>query len=226
MIDKLDKRRAALITGVAIVVMTIVAGVIMSGVFIPLFEMNPSTFTETMIHQKTNYLFGVLGWIVIFIMDVLVSWGLYRYYLPTNKKRALKMGALRLIYSMILFIGIIQLTRSYIQLNKGLTNFEDSRELLFSFRSVWQFGLIIFGFHLLYLAPLVCGNGAVKKIIATLLFLAGIGYVVSNTADLFITDYEQIRSQVEVYFILPMIFGEVGLAVWLLIKGGQSQKNL
>ena len=98
----------------------------------------------------------------------------------------------------------------------------ESYEYLQSFQSIWQFGLIIFGGHLLYLAPLVWEKGTLLKVISVTIFIAGIGYVVSNTLDLFIADYEQMRSSVEAVFILPMVLGELGLAIWLLAAGGKE----
>lgn len=219
---RMPPRQAAVLTGTSIVVMAVVAGIIMGGVFTPLFEMNPEEFAMQVPEIKANYLLGILGWIVILITDILASWGLYRYYTERNAQRALIMGLLRLVYSVILLAGIVQLVRSYSIMNGTNVDMERAYELLFSFQSIWQFGLIIFGLHLLSLSKLVCEKRSIRQVIAALLFLAGIGYVGSNTADLFITNYEQIRSQVEIYFILPMILGEFGLAIWLLIKGGKQ----
>lgn len=219
---RMTPRQVAVLTGMSIVVMTVVAGITMGAVFAPLFEMSTEEFAAQVPRIRSNYLYGILGWIVILITDVLVSWGLYKYYLERNANKALIMGLLRLFYSLILLIAIVQLVRSYSAMNGTNVDTERAHELLFSFQSIWQFGLIIFGLHLLSLSKLVCEKRTIRQVIAAFLFLAGIGYVGSNTADLFITNYEQIRSQVEVYFIPPMLLGEFGLAIWLLIKGAKK----
>lgn len=223
---RMTPRQVAIITGTSLIVMTIVAGITMGGVFSPLFAMSYEDFVASVPEFKTNYIFGILGWFVILITDILVSWGLYKFYVEKNVNKALIMGLLRLVYSVILLIGIVQLVRSYSAMNGANVDMEKVYELIFSFQSIWQFGLIIFGIHLLYLSKLVCKKRTIRQVIAALLFLAGIGYVGSNTADLFIANYEQFRTQVEVYFILPMIFGEFGLAIWLLAKGGKQTKPI
>lgn len=128
------------------------------------------------------------------------------------------MGLLRFIYSVILAIAIYQLIGAYLNINQV----EKTVELLHSFESIWQFGLIVFGFHLMLLSGLVCEKKIIKKVLAILLLIAGIGYTVSNTLDLFIENYEDFRFNVELAFIIPMIFGELGLAIWLLTKGGKN----
>lgn len=221
---KMTPRQFALLTGISIVVMTLVAGITMGGVFASLFEMSIEEFTEKISSMRSNYFLGVLGWIIIFITDVIASWGLYMYYLKKNANKALVMGLLRLVYSGILLIGIVQLIRSYHAINGTNGDMERAYNLLFSFRSIWQFGLIIFGVHLLYLSKLVCKKRSVRQIISVLLFISGIGYFGSNTADLLIANYDQFRTQIDEYFIFPMIFGEFGLAIWLLIKGGKPMR--
>lgn len=219
-------RQAALMTGMSIVLMTIFAGITMGGVFVPLFEMDSAEFSVQASGLTNNFLFGIFGWIMILITDVLASWGLYRFYAVKNEKKARIMAALRLIYSAILLVGIVQLIRSFLMISGSSADYANARELLFSFQAIWQFGLIIFGVHLLYLSRLVCEKRTIKQVIAILLFIAGIGYIGSNTADLFIDNYEQIRAQIEVYFILPMLLGEFSLAIWLLWKGGRNDQKI
>jgi hypothetical protein len=220
---RMTTRKLALLTGISIVIMTIAAGATMGGVFAPLFEMNPEEFSQHIPSIESNYFYGILGWFIILITDVIVSWGLYKFYAIKNKQKSLIMGLLRMVYSVFLFIGIVQLMNSYMEISGAEKNMERAQELLLSFQSIWHFGLIIFGLHLLLLSPLVCEKGKLNQVIAALIFLAGIGYVGSNIADLFISDFKQIRPQVEAYFIIPMIFGEFGLAIWLIIKGGKKK---
>ena len=222
--NRMTLRKIAVITGLSMVVMTAVAGFTMGGIFTELFEMSKPEFTKEISNLKENFLHGILGWIAILISDVIVSWGVYRFYAEENQGKALVTGILRLIYSMILIVAIVQLIRSYFVLSGSSIDFNNAYTLLFSFQSIWQFGLIFFGLHLLYLARLVCKKRTIRQVIAAMLFLAGLGYVGSNIADLFIVDYEQIRPQVEMYFILPMVLGEFSLAIWLLVKGGRKTK--
>ena len=216
--ESVNQRHFALVTGLALVAMTIVAGLIMGTIYAPIFAMDSKEFVNQYATLKSLLTFGIFGWVVILICDIAVSWGLYKFYSSCNIKKSLLMGALRMMYSIILLIAIIQLVRANMISNDAGKTFGFIRD----FESIWQFGLIVFGIHLLYLAPLVWEKRFVKMAISVALFIAGVGYVLSNTLDLFILDDEQMRSNVEAVFILPMIFGELGLAIWLLIKGGKD----
>jgi hypothetical protein len=211
-------RKFAVLTGVSIVIMTVVSALIMGMVFVPAFNMNVRQFSEQLPEIKSPLLFGLMGWIVILVCDLLATWGLYKFYSMKNKFKSQIMGLLRLIYSVILIIAIFQLAKAVISSSEA----EESYSLLISFQSIWQFGLIFFGIHLLFLADLVYERRMILRVIGILLFIAGIGYMGSNIADLLIDNYEQIRSKAEAVFILPMVLGEFGLAIWLLVKGGHN----
>lgn len=214
----LTNRTIALITGTSLILMTIIAGLTMGGVFAPLLSMDLNKLTQALPQYGQTVLLGLIGWVLILIMDVIVSWGVYRYYRDSKPFKAIISGMLRMIYSLILGVAIIQLILAYIERGHP----ESFLKLLNRFEAIWQFGLIIFGIHLLYLAPLVCKKKSAQQLISALLFIAGIGYVLSNILNLFISDYDSIRGSVESVFILPMILGEFGLASWLVIKGGKQ----
>lgn len=214
----INNRKIALATGTALVLMTIVAGIVMATFFAKAFTLSAEQL-QTSLSTNNAFFAGILGWVVILICDVVVSWGLYAFYREKNKTTATWMGLLRLAYSGILAFGIVKLFNAYFAFNQATPNFDEVHAGLHAFQAIWQFGLIVFGFHLMLLAPLVCVKKNVLQIISALLFIAGIGYVLSNTANLVVTDYELYRAKVEAVFVLPMILGEFGLALWLVLKG-------
>lgn len=215
--NTINQRQLAIISGISIIVMTMVAALIMGGVYAEVFKMDLEQFKQQSLALKTPLILGAWGWIAILICDLVVSWSLYRYFLKKNQKKSMIMGALRLLYSFILMVGIVQLVRA-VFINQP----QDVYQLLHQFQTIWQMGLIVFGVHLIYLANLFCKKRTIQQVISILLFVAGIGYMISNIADLLIDDYETIRSKVEAVFILPMILGEFGLAIWMLAKGGKE----
>ena len=217
----IDQRKTALTTGLALVLMTIVAGVVMAMLFAELFTLDAHQLAVKL-DGGNQFAIGILGWVLILVLDVMVSWGLYMYYKEQNRTKAAWMGLLRLMYSVILAIGIVKLFLANAELSQTNPNYEMVHTNIQQFQAIWQFGLIIFGIHLLLLAPLVCKKKSILQFISALLFVAGIGYVLSNTADLFIGDYELYRTKVEAVFVLPMVLGEFGLALWLVIRGGKE----
>ncbi|MCB0760053.1 MAG: DUF4386 domain-containing protein [Flavobacteriales bacterium] len=214
-------RKMALLSGISIVLMALVAGATMGGLFDSLFTMDYKELDHAVLQQSSAYLLGVLGWCIILICDLIASWGLYRFYMGSHKMRASVMGIMRLAYSTVLAVAIVPLVQILFNMEGG-TNSMFIFEKLHQFEQTWHAGLILFGVHLLLLARLVWNSSVVLKTLSVLLFLAGTGYFISNVADLFIADYEHYRADVEMGFLLPMILGELGLAIWLLAKGGKE----
>lgn len=220
--EQVLQRRIARLTGFSIVIMAVVAGAVMGLVFNPIFEAHISERDALLEEIKPVFLWGTMGWVIILITDLIASWGLYSLYRDSKRIKATVMGGARLIYSLILLVGIVSLFHAYAELNNVSEDTNVFFERVLSFRSVWQFGLIIFGIHLILLSQLVYDKKNFQKILSALLLIAGIGYFISNTASLLIGNYELYRSKVEVVFIAPMILGELILAVWLLMKGGKK----
>lgn len=205
--------------------MAIVAGAVMGTIFNTLFKSNPADAKAFVQGNSTQYIWGVSGWIVILLCDLIVSWGLYKYYRKINPKKAGIMGVSRLIYSGILAVGIINLCLVFPLLNVAGATGENILMHIHRFQYFWEMGLIVFGVHLLLLASLVCKNGTIRQAISAMLFLAGVGYIVTNTANFTMEGYGQYEDTLEAVFMLPMILGEVGLAVWLLVRGGKAVKH-
>lgn len=216
------QRRAAKSVGISLVIMTVAAMIAMGMVFSPLFEADLKEFESLLRGRSSFFLAGLMLWGVIFITDFIVSIAVCNYYQTQNSKRASITAGLRMLYTLILGYAIIQLIQAYSALNAEMVNYQVIQGNVLQFRSIWQNGLIVFGLHLITLAPLVCKKRSIQLVISILLLLAGIGYVISNSLALFIQDYESIRPNVEMVFILPMILGELGFAIWMLVRGGKT----
>jgi hypothetical protein len=221
----LSERQIAVITGISILIMAVLAGMVIGMVHTPLIQPdNPAaSFSNLQIHS-TTFRLGILGWTGILITDILAAWGLYLFFKPINSGLALLGGWFRLAYAGILGIAIITLILVLL-LTQNSVNGEDQIALvklfLDGFQASWSFGLLIFGLHLLVLGYLVWNKNLLLKIIAILIIVAGIGYLLTNSLNLLMADYAAIKPVLEGIFMLPMILGEVGLAIWLLVKGGK-----
>ncbi|MEZ4950974.1 MAG: DUF4386 domain-containing protein [Saprospiraceae bacterium] len=227
-----SKRNLAYITGTSILIMAVLAGLVVGMVQTTLII--PGDIDQTIINlqsQSSTFRWGIIGWTGILITDILASWGLKEFYKDKNASLALLTGWFRLAYSGILAVAILQWVMVLI-LNSGGVDFSEvlvngnSKELtalfLEGFNRSWSFGLIIFGLHLVVLAYLVWDKKWVLKIISIMILLAGIGYLLTNILNIVLPDYASIKSSVEGIFMLPMVLGEVGLAIWMLFKGGKN----
>lgn len=164
---------------------------------------------------------AVIGWIAILLLDIIVSIGIYQYYKDENPKMAKIASALRMAYSIILGIGILQLLR--VTASAPATAIYNSINM---FTKFWGIGLIVFGFHLIALGILFNNEKRKKWVnvtIKTLLITAGIGYIIQYVGILLVANPAAYAALVQPIFLTSMILGEISYAIWKLAKGGKSK---
>ena len=220
-------RTAAIVSGTAILIMTI-AAVIATDLTIGSLIVSDDAATTTSQIKSSEMLFrsGVLSWLVILICDVLAAWGLYIFLRPVNRNLSLLTAWLRLTYAAILGAAILNLLYVLLLISgevypEGLgTHQLQMQVVLFvnGFYNLWSMGLIVFGVHLLLLGYLIFRSGYMPKFFGVLLILAFFGYLITNVLQLLFPAYENLKNIIEWIFIIPML-GEVALGFWLLIKG-------
>ncbi|AFQ08348.1 TPA: DUF4386 domain-containing protein [Bacillus pacificus] len=175
--------------------------------------------------QTSNSLFKaeIFGWIIIFITDIVAAWALYFFLKPIHTSLSLLASLLRLMYTSILGIAIFNLILVLLLSKSTIANSETYTMLfLSSFEYTWSVGLIIFGLHLFVLGYVTFLCKHIPKCISILLFLASIGYIVIHVMNTMFSQYDAMISILNVVFQLPMIAGELGFSIWLLIKGGKN----
>jgi len=225
-------RKAAIIAGVAILIMAMAAVFATDFVHERLIVPEDAAATTNNI-KGSEMLFraGVLSWLIILICDVLAAWGLYVFLKPVNKSLSLLMAWFRLVYVAILgaallnLVIVLLLVRGDYLAALGIDQLQ-AQVMLFlnAFNNIWSIGLVVFGFHILVLGYLVFKSGYIPKYLGVLLIIAFFGYLITNIANLLLPDYENYRAIIEWIFLVPMVVGELGLALWLLIKGVRVQQ--
>ena len=212
----LTNRNTALITGFSIILMALAAGYSVGNVFGSLMVAdNENLTTENIINNMSFFKTGIIGWVVIFICDLVVSIGIYLLFKEKNNKLALYTACLRFLYTIILGIAISRLIIIAITYENLIHNIN-------LFNHIWSFGLTIFGLHLICLSYLFYNKSVWNKLISLLLILAGIGYLVTYIGELVLPNFGNYKQTIEMIFMAPMILGEIGFAIYLLIKGGKS----
>lgn len=216
------KRRLAILIGASILLMGILAGITvpaLSGLFV---LNNVALTASNVIANFGVYTAAVGGWISIFVLDLLASFGIYKYNKEEKPKMAALTGGLRLAYTGLLGVGINQLLKV-----STTTPAASIYQHIDSFNSFWGFGLIFFGLHLLTLGIMFKNEGGKKWVnaaIKTLLIVAGIGYIIQYVGILFVPNPVSFAAFVEPIFIIPMVLGEVFYGIWNLFKGGKRPK--
>lgn len=97
--------------------------------------------------------------------------------------------------------------------------------LLKAFDSIWAFGLIIFGGHLLVIGYLSFKTNTIPKVISILLVIASIGYMLIHFCKVFLPQFETVTTYLEISLSVPMALGELGLGIWLTYMGLNAPKN-
>lgn len=230
----ISPRTAAIVTGVAIVVMGIAAAVATNFTVGSLVvEDNAAATLNNLQNSETLFRLGLYSWLIILVCDVLAAWGLYIFLKPVNKSLSLLAAWFRLVYVAILgaallnYLHILDLLNSNGYLEAfGIEQLQS--QIMFylnGFNATWSLGLTVFAIHILFLGYLAFKSGYIPKIFGILLLLAFLGYFVTNSGNILFPNAANALKIIEWIFILPMIAGEVGLALWLLIRGRKVTEN-
>ncbi|MEO1713419.1 MAG: DUF4386 domain-containing protein [Bacteroidota bacterium] len=209
--SNISPRRLAQTIGLSIIFMAILGGVVIGGLFDPLFIAAP-TGGEIPI-APSLFAWGIAGWFAIFFLDLVVSGAVYQYYQPHHAFWAAASALFRLIYTAILGYCLLLLFYAQGEMTVASTNGWWAR--IIQFEKTWTFGLIIFGGHLALLAGLVNGKNWGTRILQILLLLAGVGYIIIHAAP-WIPALMPLQETLANIFIFPMIAGELGWGIALL----------
>ncbi|MEM6746664.1 MAG: DUF4386 domain-containing protein [Pseudomonadota bacterium] len=153
----------------------------------------------------------------VMVCDVVVSWGLYRVFLPTSSALNGLSSIFRLTYTIAFIPVILTLLNA-----EKLASLGVDPALVASQVSAYHQGftmtLLFFGVHLMLLGWVIASTGRLPRLIAPLVGLAGLGYVLDA---LLVLLAPELRSAIigvwSPAVILAALVGEGLLTVVLLI---------
>ncbi len=226
-ITDISLSNSAIIAGIGLILMAILAPIANFGILQKLIVSNDTAKTvSNIVSSEGLFRIGICCFLIVAILDIIVAWALYVFLKPVNKSLSLLAAWIRIVYAAILAVLLIYLL-NVLQLLHGaeyLASFTTSQiqtQVMLSlntFNFGWGFGLIIFGFHLLLLGYLVFKAGYMRKILGVLLVLASFGYIIDGFGNLLSTDYKMNIS-------MFTFIGEIILIFWLLIKGSKIKEQ-
>lgn len=203
-------RTAALIAGFALLAMTVIAAFANFAVIVNLDVPDDPISTVANLEESADLVrLAAAGFIIIAILDVVIAWGLYIVLRRVNPSLSLLGGWLRLAYAAILAVAINSLLSA---LRAGAMDPTLGAFFLESFNSLWQIGLVIFGFHLCVIGVLAWQSDFMHWLLGILLFIAGLGYIVDGFGTVLVADYS-------LDLAMFTFIGEVVLIFWLFIRG-------
>lgn len=217
----MHKRKIALIIGWSLILMAIIAGFSLGYAYPEFKQSDQIDLLKDNVQDNLGlYRNMLIGIILIIILDFLVSYTLYKYFKEENRNISLMSGALRVAYTFIFGIATFYMSKN---LNiTELTNQTVNTNLRL-FQSIWSGGLIIFGLHLILIAMLMKRHKRIPKILWYFTWIAGVSYIIVHLLKSVSTNSE-LANTLEMILALPMAIGEIGLAIWLLLKGGKESK--
>jgi len=203
-------RTAAIVAGVGLLLMAILSPIAYLSTFRSLVKFDDAALTaQNILNSMGTFRTCIILLFTVAILDIVVDWALYTLLVPTNKNLSALAAWLRVIYAGIFIFAISKL---YVALQVITPDGTQAMSFLKAFQSIWDKGLILFGFHLLVLGYLAFKSGYIPKWLGVFLVLASVGYIVDG--------FGKILSPVYSLNIVQFTFvGEVLLIFWLLWKG-------
>ena len=225
-VNDTSQRKAALIAGYGLLIMTLVFILADSFAFKNLIVPGDSATTASnIIANDKLFRIAICCFTIVAILDVIVAWALYVLLKPVNKSLSLLTAWFRLVYSAMLGMALLNLVIVLILLSGAnyLTVFETdqlhAQVMLFlnAFNDIWTIGLIVFGFHLFLLGYLAFKSDYIPGILGILLILAGLGYPLAYFGKLLFPN-------LDTAMIIVVGWGELIFMFWLIFKGAKLHK--
>ena len=213
------QRTNAIVTGSSLILMAMTAGYAIGYAFQTLYDKkNLDIIQKLLIDNSSLYKQMIVALIITLVLDIIVSWTLFKFFQDDNRKLSILSLILRLAYTFIFGIAIYFL---YANLTQGIDN-ATIHSNYSSFENIWSLGLIIFGGHLLVIGILMKLHEHIPKWLWILTLFAGFSYSFVHILNNILpnaTEFVQILNNI---LALPMALGEICLAIWLVVKGGKS----
>jgi hypothetical protein len=213
----MNTRTIAKVTGWSLVAMAIIAGISLGYAY----DKAQSEFVQHAENSITLFKVVLFGILLTVILDFTVSFTLYKFFEKDNRVISLTSAVFRVIYTLIFGVAATSLISN---LSIWTTNPTLIVANFAKFQFIWHGGLIIFGVHLVLIGFLMSIHQKIPKILWVLTVIAGLSYSIINFLKVVTPSLEQLTQSLEMILMLPMIVGELGLAIWLIIKGGNASR--
>jgi hypothetical protein len=200
-VNGFSMRVSFILTGLGLLLMAIFAGV-------------ANSYINKTLLANSDIRLGLLGFILVVILDVIVAWGLYLILKSANHELALLVFVLRLVYASILACSLMPLIQA-MNISNGAITAEINTEMFVQvklFTNYWNMGLIIFGLHLLLLGYLIFVAEYIPKWLGVIVAISSLGYIIDGIGKI-------ISCQYNLSITMFTFIGEVVLLFWLLWKG-------
>ena len=168
---------------------------------------------ETVTNNAILVRLGIIAFLITVVFDVVVAWALKKLY-----KNHILTGLstyFRMMHAAIMGVAVFALPLALKE-----TTREDILFQVDTFNYIWLIGLFFFGIHLILLSRIA----SIPLFIKLFLVVAGVMYMVDTAAHFLLSNYAEYATVFLTLVAIPSIFGEMSFAIWLLVKGGKTEK--
>lgn len=219
-------RKAALIAGLAVLIMALTVPFVEFYIFPKLIDYKNAAQTTTNIsNNSTLFSIAIFIHFTTVICDIVSAWALYIFLKPVNKNLSLLVALFRLVNTAFTIAALLNLVQ-ILSLLKASENFnyipseQVNEQVLFYLRTFnlqWRFMLVFFGIYMILLGYLVFNSGYIPKIMGVCLMITGLGYLIDDLKYFFYPN-------MDTGFLWFTYFGELIFMFWLLLKGSRIRE--
>ncbi len=177
--------------------------------------------TQNILSNEGLFRAGVAAWLVTALIDIVIAYLFYWIFAPASPRLALMSMVFRLIYvsvhaaALTSLLGIISLVDQGAAAGMPDTVLRLAEAHLNGF----MVSLLIFGVHLMLLAVMIYRTGAVPRLFAVLLMLAGGAYAADTFALALLPTASAASGYIDHAVTTLATAGEIGFLLWLLVAG-------
>jgi len=227
----IPQRRAALIAGLAYVIITVLSFFAISVLDGATEPDNPAATVSNIMNSAMLFRSGIAAFVIVLVADVVVAWALYVFFQRTSRELSLFAAWFRLVYvaiaaaallNVVVVVKLADGTGYTTTLEKGQ---RDAQVMLSldAYNFGFFLGLVFFGVHLLLLGFVMVKSDYAPSILGILVALAGLGYVMINLARVVLPNYRDYEDLLLLLLVVLGLPGEFGLVGWLLWRGGKAR---
>ncbi len=191
---------------------------------------DPGATAANIAESEGLFRLGMVGFLVIFFLDVIVAWALYIVFRKANRDLSLLAAWFRLVYTVFLGAAVIYFFQALQLLSEVdfLTVIDSSQRealalvALDTFNSAWLIGLAAFGLHLVLLGGLVIQSRYAPRALGYVLIAAGLAYVADTLAHATLGNYTDYETLFVAIVAIPAVIAEGWFGLWLLLRAGRT----
>ena len=196
--QQISPRKLALIAGIALLVMAILAPFARFGVLKTLIVPTDAAATvSNLVASDGLFRAAIAAFLIVIMLDIVVAWALYILLRPVSETLALLTGWLRLAFAAVFAYALVNLLDAVQILRRAEFSTLQPEQLhahvmssIASFDNGWEvIASAIFGLHLLGLGYLLFRSANFPRFLAALVAIAGGGYLFDSFGTILVPDY-------------------------------------